>query len=93
MYAACLSPTGNLLIFIKMDTQGTSRQLWESSTTCETVGACTIKYQGNKMVLHDKVNDKVVKQFGDDIQSVKMQCDGNLVGYSSSLAAKWNSNT
>lgn len=92
MYAACMSPSGNLQVFIKMDEEGTSRQLYESGTSCETVEGCMAKMDGSDFVLYDFINNKQLKKLASGATRVTMQCDGNFVAYNI-WDPKWAANT
>lgn len=51
MFATCMTPSGNLLISIKQEINGTPRQLWESKTECAIPGACVLKVKNKEMII------------------------------------------
>lgn len=92
LYAACMTPVGNLVVNIKQELDGTPRQLWESKTTCAIPGACVLKIKDQNLIIHDIFEDKLLKKIGGGMDRLLMQADGNLVGYVN-WNAKFSTNT
>lgn len=57
MFAACMTPTGNLIIGLVQDIYlNEFKELYSSNTSCDDIGACSLKIESNRLIIWDSVN-------------------------------------
>lgn len=95
MYAVCMTPMGNMFVSIKMETDGTSKQLYTSNTACDCADACVLRMTDKNFEIYDTVNKKQIKLIHSDSVTdyYIMQVDGNSCLYTNGHSNKWCSNT